>query len=354
MLLAFHPFCGEGIDVMVRERALLTAQVVRRTIDRRTLLQRSAACATGAAVISLIGPAGQNDILAAQQGEVTPSPVMKSRVAGPVELLIDGYDAPEGPAFDRDGNLYFVDSFVSAIVKVTPEGDASEFFNTGGIPAGLAFHPDGSLYVADEGDDIHGILRITPDGKSSEIVVNAYEGTPLNGANDLVFDADDVLYFSDPWDSPSGGFYRYFPDGRLEQLDTGLQFPNGVGLTADGDAVILAESGLNRLLHYAIGADGAVGPREVWTTLDGAFSPDGMAFDERGDLYVAHYGAGHVDVISPDGVTVEQIVVPGAEVTNVAFGGENNKSLVITDVTSHAVHMVRMTVAGQPLHDGRE
>ena len=75
-------------------------------------------------------------------------------------VLISGYDSPEGPAFDRDGNLYFVNWLSSSIVRLTPDGVASEFFNTGGIPAGLAFHRDGSLYVADEGDDIHGVLRV--------------------------------------------------------------------------------------------------------------------------------------------------------------------------------------------------
>src|SRR5215208_2922959 len=139
-----------------------------------------------------------------------------------VTVLVSGYGSPEGPAFDRDGNLYFVNWLSSAIMRLTPDGVASEYFNTGGIPAGLAFHPDGSLYVADEGDQIHGILRISADGTGSEIVVNEYEGRPLNGANDLVFDRNGVLYFSDPWGSnaenPIGGFYRLFPGGRLEQL----------------------------------------------------------------------------------------------------------------------------------------
>ena len=138
-----------------------------------------------------------------------------TRVASAVETLISGYDSPEGPAFDRAGNLFYVNWLSSSIVKLTPDGQKSEFFNTGGIPAGLAFHHDGSLYVADEGDEIHGILRIA-DGRAT-ILANEYEGTPLNGANDLVFDRDGVLYFSDPWRSsranPIGGFYRLFPDG---------------------------------------------------------------------------------------------------------------------------------------------
>ncbi|MGD9713042.1 MAG: SMP-30/gluconolactonase/LRE family protein, partial [Thermomicrobiales bacterium] len=142
--------------------------------------------------------------------------------AYPVEPFVTGLTSPEGPAFDAEGNLYFVNWLTSSIMRATPDGQVSEFFNTGGVPAGLAFHPDGSLYVADEGDDIHGLMRITPAGEAT-ILVNEFEGRPLNGANDLVFDANGVVYFSDPWrtslENPVGGFYRYFPDGRLEQID---------------------------------------------------------------------------------------------------------------------------------------
>src|SRR5215213_1331420 len=180
-----------------------------------------------------------------------------------VTVLISGYDSPEGPAFDRDGNLYFVNWLSSSIVRLTPDGVASEFFNTGGIPAGLAFHADGALYVADEGDAIHGVLRVA-DGRAT-ILANEFEGQSLNGANDLVFDRNGVLYFSDPWQSsaenPVGGFYRLFPDGRLERIDHGLAFPNGVGVSVDGTAVYLAETYHNRILRYPIEPDG-VGARE--------------------------------------------------------------------------------------------
>lgn len=278
-----------------------------------------------------------------------------TRVASAVETLISGYDSPEGPAFDRAGNLFYVNWLSSSIVKLTPDGQASEFCNTGGIPAGLAFHPDGSLYVADEGEDIHGVLRITPDGEAT-ILVNEYQGKPLNGANDLVFDQNGVLYFSDPWGSsaenPAGGFYRLFPDGRLEQIDTGLAFPNGVALTADGSAVILAETYRNRLLRYAIRADGSLGSREHWADTPTPPGPDGMAFDANGDLYVAHYGSGTVDVFDANGALVEQIAVPGEKPTNVAFAPDG-ETLVITEVATASLYRVRLNVAGQRLHDGR-
>ncbi len=268
-----------------------------------------------------------------------------------VTVLISGYDSPEGPAFDRHGTLYFVNWLSSSIVQLPPGGVASEFFNTGGIPAGLAFHRDGSLYVADEGDDIHGVLRIA-DGEAT-IVVNSYEGQPLNGANDLVFDSHGVLYFSDPWrssaENPIGGFYRHFPDGTLELIDHGLAFPNGVALSADGTAVFLAETYHNRILRYPIGPDGAVGAREVFAALPGGEGPDGMAFDEAGNLYVAHYGGGKVAVFSPAGAMIQEIPVPGTKVTNVAFGGPDRRTLVITDVETASLYQIRVEVPGLKL-----
>lgn len=274
--------------------------------------------------------------------------------AGQPRVLATGFNSPEGPAFDRHGNLYFVNWLTSSINVIDSAGHVSEFYNTGGIPAGLAFHPDGSLWVADEGDEIHGLLRISPDG-AAKIVVNAYNGRPLNGANDLVIDRTGIIYFSDPWrsgpDNPIGAFYRYFADGRLEQIDNGLQFPNGVALNADESAVYLAETYTMRIHRYAIGADGSMGPAEVWASTGAPPGPDGMAFDEGGNLYCAHHGGGRVDIFSPNGKLIDAITIPGASVTNCAFGGPNRTVLVVTEVDTASVYAINLNVSGQPLND---
>jgi gluconolactonase len=273
---------------------------------------------------------------------------------GSATVLASGFDSTEGPAFDRFGNLFFVNWLSSQILKRTPDGAISEFFNTGGIPAGLAFHPDGSLWVADEGANIHGLLRISPDG-TGEIIANTFEGAPLNGANDLVFDRNRTLYFSDPWgsnaDNPIGGFYRRFDDGRMERLDSGLAFPNGVALNADESAVFLAETYRNRILRYPIDADGAVGPAEHWADTTLPSGPDGMAFDAVGRLLVAHYGGGSIDVFDPNGKQVDSISVPGANVTNLAFGGPELDRIVVTELETQSVYELNLSIKGQRLND---
>ena len=274
-----------------------------------------------------------------------------------MEILVDGFDSLEGPAFDRDANLLFVNWNTTQVMCLTPEGQLAELHRTGGVPAGLAFHPDGSLYIADEGDDLHGLLRLTADGQQ-EVLVNTYNGQPLNGANDLVFDRNGVVYFSDPWrsslENPVGGFYRFFPDGRLERLDAGLAFPNGVALNADESFVFLAETRHYCIHRYSINPDGTVGARQEWAHLqERGEGPDGMAFDAEGYLYVAHYGGGCVAVFDPGGKQVDEIAVPGPFVTNCAFGGPDNRTLVITEVSTGSIYRTTAVAPGQPLNDGR-
>jgi len=271
------------------------------------------------------------------------------------EVVASGFDSPEGPAFDEAGSLYYVNWLTSSIVRIGKDGVPREIANTRGIPAGLAFHRDGTLYCADEGVEIHGIITIDASGRFTPFVAT-YQGRPLNGANDLVFDASGVLYFSDPWGSsaerPIGGFYRAFPDGRIEQIDTGLAFPNGVAINADETAVFLAETRPNRILRYALRADGTCGPRTLFATLTGAPGPDGMAFDAEGRLYVAQHGAGRVCVFNATGAMIEEIATPGRQPTNVAFGGANLDELYVTEVETASLYRYRIGRRGQPLFGG--
>ena len=113
---------------------------------------------------------------------------------------------------------------------------------TRGIPVALAFGPDGALYVTDEGR--RAIVRVAAEGEPTDVITH-WRGEPINGPNDLAFDPDGNLYFSDPWTSsprnPIGAVYGHDVEtGELHQLDRDMWFPNGV--VVSDDTLLVAET----------------------------------------------------------------------------------------------------------------
>ncbi len=261
-------------------------------------------------------------------------------------LIAGAVSAPEGPTLGPDGWILNVCSFTRPdnpravggdIVATHPDrpGDTRRLFNTSaggvdGIPAALAFGPDGGLYVTDEGH--RAILRASDD---AELTVHVHSP---NGPNDLSFDRDGNLWFTDPWgssaDNAVGGVYVLRAEASsLDRVASGLAFPNGI--VATDEQVVYAETRTGRLWRHRRFPDGRFGEAELFAELphqDGVEvqGPDGMCLDTHGNLYVAHFGAGCVRVIGPDGAELEAIAVPGRNPTNVCFGGDDMATLFVT------------------------
>lgn len=89
-------------------------------------------------------------------------------------LFARGFDFPEGPVFDGEGNLYLVAMGSGDIPRVRPDGVVEAFANTGGKPNGLACGPEGLLYVCDAGR--RAILTVTPAGIVATLVAEWAEG----------------------------------------------------------------------------------------------------------------------------------------------------------------------------------
>jgi len=264
-----------------------------------------------------------------------------------VTVFATGFKFPEGPAFDRNGNLFIVNVDTGDISKISPEGQVKTFVNTGGAPNGAKFHKNGDLYVADRQK---GIIAISPDGKI-RVIVDQYQGKRFNGPNDLVFDSKGNLYFTDPHGSsaenPFGCVYRFSSSGEITCLASGLAFPNGLVLSKDEKFLFVTNTRKNRVLRYVL--DPPV-RSYVFSQLSGGWGPDGMAFDVAGNLYVAHYGGGDVIMINPKGIILERIPVGGLFPTNVAFGGSDRKTLYVTEVETGSVYRFNTDYPGLPLY----
>jgi len=272
------------------------------------------------------------------------------------KLFVTGQNFPEGPSFDAEGNLFVCNRWDGFIGKIRPDGQCSRFVTTGGNPCGSRLHHDGRLFIADIGR--RQILTGEPDGTLT-VVIDAFEGQPLLGPNDLVFDKDGRLYFTDPGlggphEAP-GRVFRWTPDGSLTLLNSGLIYPNGIALSPDESLLYVAETGTNRVSRFAMKADGTLEKGDVFVQFQEGVGPegkgpDGMAFGMDGNLYVAHRGTGSVIVLDPEGKIVAQIPAGGALPTNLAFW---DRSLYVTEDETAAVYRLDIGVEGLPLFDQR-
>lgn len=261
-----------------------------------------------------------------------------------------GLKGAEGPVFDKEGNFFMVAPGEGRIVRVDECGEVTTFAFTGGIPAGLQVDRENALWCADMK---LGILRITPDG-DVEPVVTEYEGEPIRGCNDCIFDSNGNLYFTAPAgssaDAPIGEVFCRRRDGQVVRLDGGYQFCNGIAVSANDGWLFVAETHTKRVWRFGISTPGDVQAKEAWVTLPGEHKggPDGMDFDIDGRLLVTNHGARTIDVFDPSAKLVERVRTPFAKPSNLHFGGADKSWVYVTEHDENALWKFRWDRPGQP------
>ncbi len=271
------------------------------------------------------------------------------------EKVADGLNFPEGPAWDGKESLYVSNCYGGWISKIM--GDSHSVFLRAAAAShpfdktnGLTFSQDGSLFACDFGRGA--ILRIDPSG-ATQIVASGYKGRRFNRPNDLAFDPQGNLYFTDPnnyrRENPDGTVYCISrADHKVTPAAVGVAFPNGIAFSPDGKHLYVCESAFERVLKFPVQDDGQLGKPEVFAQLPGG-DPDGIAFDQSGQLYVAHFGGAAVFVLAPGGSVSRKIAAPGKKPTNVEFGGADMRTLYLTEVETNAVYKMRCETPGLSL-----
>lgn len=272
-------------------------------------------------------------------------------VIAPV-LVGTGLVFAEGVNFDRDGTLYCVDETGGSVWRMPPGGELRPWVETGG-PNGSRFGPDGDLFIADWRRKA--ILRLTTATGVEAVYADTYEGRPFNGPNDLCFGPDGTLYLTDPRASSlaerGGAVYAVAPDGAVRRVASGLAFPNGLMVTPDATTLVVGETYTGVLHRYSLDPVRAYEELDPLITLhphgEGAdeAGPDGMAYGADGNLYVAHFASGFVQVIAPDGTLLSSLVAGGHTPTNVCFWQD---SLYVAEGTSGSIYRLAIGVREQP------
>ncbi|HJQ15949.1 MAG TPA: SMP-30/gluconolactonase/LRE family protein [Allosphingosinicella sp.] len=290
------------------------------------------------------------------------------------EVIAEGLAGPEGPVICPDGSVIVMEMRAGRIIRAWGGGKTEVVAETGGIPNGAQFGPDGALYVCNCGGEgaehgEHGgggrIERVDLGTGRVERLYDKVNGRPLSAPNDLVLDDSGGIWFTDfgavrRRTIHRSGLYWCRPDGSeiREAYFGGLGY-NGVGLSPDGKSLYVTGSWAGRLYRFAVegpgrlgkepGADGPV-PEYVGSAA-GESVFDSLAVTASGAVCVATIIDGGITTFRPDGET-GFMPLPDRTVTNIAFGGEDMRDAYITMLVSGLLVKVRWDEPGLKLNFG--
>ena len=213
---------------------------------------------------------------------------------------------------------------------------------------GLAYGNDNCLYACEYGKGT--ILKINKD-KQIEVYSKGYKGEKFNRPNDLTFDKNGNLFFTDP-----KSYDKNILDGRIFLVDAktkevilledSLAFPNGINISPIDGKLYVCESAKQKIVRYTITKENKLVDKQDFVEIPGG-DPDGIEFDVNGNLYAAHFGGKAVYIFSPEGKLLQKIETPGNKPTNLEFGDSDYKTLFLTEVETNALYKIRTHFAGK-------
>jgi gluconolactonase len=254
---------------------------------------------------------------------------------GEITKLHTGFKFTEGPAADRDGNVYFTDIPTNRILKTDTEGKLSTFLEDSKGCNGLMFDGKGRLIACQGGEGR--IIAIDVATKKIDVLAAEYNGKRFNRPNDLVVDRQGGVYFTDPSFAKAEpaqdkmGVYYVAPGGQATRLIDDLERPNGVILSPDEKTLYVLISGKPGLMAYPVQAPGKIGTGKLLGQVKSG--GDGLTVDTKGNLYLTQPSLSAIQVITPQGETLGMIKFPEGP-SNCTFGGKDMKTLFVTARTS--------------------
>ncbi len=284
-----------------------------------------------------------------------------------IEKLAGGFDFTEGPIWHPDGYLLFSDPNTNTIYRYSNDGQVSVYrvkSGYAGVDIGEYHQPGSNGLTLDSAGrltiDEHGRRRITRLEKNGVITVLAdrFASKRLNSPNDLVYNSDGALYFTDPpfglpkvfddarKELPFSGVFR-LAGGKLTLITRELTGPNGIAFSPDERWLYVSNWDVTRkvIMRYPVQRDGSVGAGSVFvdvtTSHPGEQAWDGLKVDRDGNVYAA--GPGGIWILAPDGTHLGTISPPETP-ANMAWGDADGRTLYITARTG--LYRIQLNIPG--------
>jgi D-xylonolactonase len=237
----------------------------------------------------------------------------------------------EGPVWvERDRALWFVDIKQRQIHRYDPANSERRSWaapeqvgfilpaERGGFVAGL----QSGLYHFDE---LTGAF---------DLIVEVEPDLPTNRLNDGVVDPAGRLWFGtmDNGERAKSGAFYCFTEGRLTRtkLD-GIAITNGPAVSPDGRLLYLVDTLRGTIEVVDLPDDGSLGEARPFARIDPKSGyPDGPTVDSEGCVWISLYGGWEAQRYSPAGELLERVPFPVANITKIAFGGDDLRTAYAT------------------------
>lgn len=283
-----------------------------------------------------------------------------------LKRLFQGTEFSEGPAADAAGNVYFTDCTRNRIYVYKPESGKTEIWKEpSGRANGMNFDAQGRLVTCCDGKDggARAVWRYEHDGSVS-VLATHYQGKLLNAPNDLCFDNQGNIYFTDPrygyrhdLEQDCMAVYRINTDGSIERVIDDVETPNGILLTPNNNTMYLVDNnpdpgGARTLLEYKKDSSGNWRRSRQLHDFGEGRGGDGMVLDIEGNIYLTA-GTGEwagVYIFDPDGNQLD-FIPTGEAPGNCTFGGRDLRTLYITATSS--LYAIELSIPGQLVYPPR-
>jgi sugar lactone lactonase YvrE len=207
------------------------------------------------------------------RGEELPVTLFRIDISGDVSEYSGDISNPTGIAFSPDGQMFVSSRLEGVVYRVTPFKEAVAFARNLGVATGIAFDPQGVMYVGDRTGTIFRVNGIGEERAWTQI-------EPSVSAFHLAFGPDNSLYVTAPTVTSFDCIWRINPDGDVDVFYKGLGRPQGLAFDRDGNLYVAAALRGRRGI-VRISADG----RDAKVIVAGV-NLIGLAFSAAGEMAV--------------------------------------------------------------------
>jgi sugar lactone lactonase YvrE len=266
----------------------------------------------------------------------------------PVCLWEAGTTLGEGVLWDAAGrHVWFVDIKGKRIHRCNHDGTGRRSWDAPGQVSFIVPAVDGGMVCALE----DGLYRFDEVAGGFEPLAKVEADASGNRFNDGHVDVRGRLWFGSMHDAEvmaTGALYRY--DGAaVQRVDEGYVITNGPAISPDGRTLYHTDTLEKRVHAFDLAADGSLSNKRLFVRIEDGGYPDGMAVDAEGCVWIATFGGWRIDCFHPAGDKVGEVRFPCANVTKLAFGGDDLRTVYATTARKG---LSAEQLAAQPLAGG--